>query len=79
MFCGIQASRLGNVGAVVVTSLVWTGLHLQYDWPCLLAIFASGLMLAIARLRTRSVYTTIAMHSTWNLIATLQVWWNLRS
>jgi membrane protease YdiL (CAAX protease family) len=75
MFRGIQASRLGNVGAVVLTSLVWSGIHLQYDWYHLLAVLAAGVLLGIARVRTRSLYTTIAMHSVWNLIATLEVWW----
>jgi membrane protease YdiL (CAAX protease family) len=79
MFCGIQTSRLGNAGAVMVTSLAWAGLHLQYDWRYMFVVFALGLMLGIARLRTGSVYTTIAMHSTGNLIAMLLVWWNLRS
>jgi hypothetical protein len=79
MFRGVQASRLGSSGAIALTSLVWTGMHVQYDWYNLLIVFAGGVLLGVARARMGSVYPTIAMHSVWNLIATLEVWWYVRS
>jgi uncharacterized protein len=78
-FRGIQASPLGAAGAVVLTSLIWTGMHVQYGWPELQTLLVVGVFLGIARAVTGSVRTTIVMHSVWNLIATLEVWWYLRS
>jgi uncharacterized protein len=78
-FRGIQASPLGTAGAVVLTSLIWTGMHVQYGWGELQTLLAVGVFLGIARAVTGSVRTTIVMHSVWNLIATLEVWWHLRS
>ena len=78
-FRGIQASRLGSAGAIVLTGLVWTALHVQYDWYTLGIVLAGGVFLGIARARTGSVLTTMAMHCVWNFIATLEVWWYVRS
>ena len=32
LYRGWSESRLGVVGAIVLSSLAWTSLHLQYDW-----------------------------------------------
>jgi membrane protease YdiL (CAAX protease family) len=73
MFQGIQQSRLGNVGAVFITSLVWSMLHVQYDIYQVLMIFAGGILLGIARARSNSTYLTIALHSLWSVIAMLEM------
>ena len=72
MFSGIRHSRLGGAGAILITSLVWAGIHLQYDAYQMATIFAGGLLLGTARLKTNSVYLTIGMHAIWNILATIE-------
>jgi uncharacterized protein len=73
MFRGIQQSRLGNIGAVLITSFIWSIIHIQYDVYELAVIFLGGILLGIARARSNSTYLTIVMHSTMNLIATSEL------
>lgn len=73
VFRGIQQSRLGNTGAVLIASLLWTIIHTQYDAYQWIIIFAGGILLGIARIRSNSIYVPIAMHSLMNLIATIQM------
>jgi hypothetical protein len=72
LFSGIRHSRLGGAGAILITSLVWAGIHVQYDAYQVSTIFAGGLLLGMARLKTDSVYMTIAMHVIWNIIAMVE-------
>ncbi len=69
MFRGIQASRLGNAGAVVLTSLAWMATHVQYGVFDLAFIFILGIAMGIARARFGSVYLTMAMHAMLNFLA----------
>jgi len=73
LFEGIRHSRLGAGGALILTSLGWAVIHLQYDVYEISAIFILGLVLGAARLKTQSIYTPIAMHAFSNLLATLEV------
>ncbi len=72
-FRGIQQSRLGNVGAVLITSFFWSIIHMQYDLSIIVWIFLLSILLGIARARSNSTYLTIALHALLNLIATIQV------
>ncbi len=72
LFEGIKHSRLGSSGAVILTAAVWSALHIQYDLYGIATVFVGGLLLGIARLKSGSVYLTIAMHSLWSLVATLE-------
>ena len=73
MFQGIQQSRLGDRGAILLTALAFTAVHVQYDAPQLAGVFVSGLLLGAARRTSGSVYTTMAMHALGNLICLIQV------
>jgi membrane protease YdiL (CAAX protease family) len=73
MFEGILRSRLGLVGAIGLSSAGWAILHVQYNWIQIATIFISGIIIGLARYRTRSLYVCIAMHSVWSLIAVAQV------
>jgi membrane protease YdiL (CAAX protease family) len=73
LFQGVAHSRLGPVGAIVLTSIVWSVLHTQYDLYGIAVIFLGGLLLGYARLRSGSVFVPIAMHMVQNLVATLEV------
>ncbi len=72
LFQGIRYSRLGPIGAIGITSLVWAVIHLQYDAYGITTLVAFGLLLGIVRLRTDSIYLLMVMHSFANLVATVE-------
>ena len=72
LFKGLKFSKIGPVGAVLLTSLAWAMFHTQYDLYGITTIFVGGLILGLARLQTNSVYIPLIMHSLWNFIATMQ-------
>lgn len=71
-FEGLRRSRLGEVGAIVLGSLVWASVHLQYEWFYVGQIFVVGLLLGAARAMTGSLVTPIVMHAFFSGIALLQ-------
>ncbi len=73
MFRGIEASGLGNVGAIGITAFTWAAIHTQYDGYLLATIFVLGIFLGLARAVTGSLYLTTAMHMVTNLIATIEI------
>ncbi len=73
IYAGLANSRLGVWGAIVVTSLAWSVIHLQYDAFLIMLIFIAGLVLGYARYKTRSLTICIAMHMLFNLIALIEV------
>ena len=73
MFRGIEASRLGAPGAILITALIWAVIHIQYDAFLMGYIFVLGVVFGAARARHRSVYLTIALHALVNLIATVEI------
>ena len=72
MLEGFRRTKLGAIGAVLLTSIVWAGIHIQYDAYQIGTIFVGGLILGTAKIRTRSVLVTMAMHCLQNLIATIE-------
>jgi membrane protease YdiL (CAAX protease family) len=75
VFAGIQSSRLGGVGAVMITALAWTIAHGQNDPLEFAVILIIGVMLGIARLRTGSILLTMSMHMLVNLISIGEMAW----
>lgn len=73
LFVSLEKSRIGPAGAVVLTTLTWTLLHLGNGLFNLASIFVLGILLGVTKLKTRSLYSTIFMHSLWNLIAVLTI------
>ena len=73
LFKGIENSKMGPVGAIIITSLVWAAMHTQYDVYSMVSIFVGGLLLGFARIKSNSIYTPIAMHIIQNIIATVEV------
>jgi hypothetical protein len=68
LFEGFRYSRLGLAGAILLTSLVWTGLHVGYSLYSLGAIFIFGIVLGYVRYRTGSLWSTVIMHAFYNLV-----------
>ena len=73
LFIGLRQSRLGAVGAVLITAIFWAALHLQYNLAGLIQILILGLVFGIVRLKTQSLWSTLLMHSLWNSAALLAV------
>ena len=59
-------------GAIFLSSLAWTSLHLQYDWFFFGEVFSIGLLLGYLRYRTNSTWLTIVLHGINNTAATIQ-------
>ena len=72
LFQGIRYSRLGSIGAVGFTSLVWAVIHIQYGIYGIATVFALGLLFGIARLKTESIHLVMVMHSLVGLVATVE-------
>jgi membrane protease YdiL (CAAX protease family) len=75
LYRGWSQSFLKAPGAILLSSAVWTVLHLQYDWFFLGEVFSIGLLLGYLRYRTQSIWLTVVLHGFNNLAATLQSLW----
>ena len=73
LFEGLRRTRMGAGGTIVVTTLLWTLMHVaQYDLYFLTLIALIGILLGIARERSGSLYVPLAIHGVNNLLGTLQ-------
>lgn len=72
LFQGIRYSRLGPIGAIGITSLLWAAIHLQYGIYGIATVFALGLLFGLARLKTDSIHLLMVMHSFVGLVATME-------
>ena len=75
LYRGWSESFLRPAGAIVLSSLVWTAMHLQYDWFFFGEIFSMGLLFGYLRYRSGSIWLTVILHGLNNLAATLQTFW----
>jgi membrane protease YdiL (CAAX protease family) len=67
LFAALAPTRIGRVGAVLVTSALWSVAHAgPAPWAIVGGIFIMGLVLGVVLLRFGSLWVTIAMHATWN-------------
>lgn len=67
LFKGIENSRIGPAGAVILSSVGWSALHIQYDLYGIATVFAGGILLGSARFKTNSIYVPILLHAIWSL------------
>ena len=75
LYRGWSESFLRTWGAIALSSLVWTAMHLQYDWFFFCEIFTIGLLLVWLRYRYNSTWLTTFVHGLNNLAATVQTLW----
>jgi membrane protease YdiL (CAAX protease family) len=75
LYRGWSESFLRVPGAIVLSSLVWTGLHLQYDWYFFGEVFCLGLLFGYLRYRSHSTWLTIVLHGLNNFGAVVQGVW----
>ena len=72
LYRGWSASFLRVPGAIILSSLVWTALHLQYDLFFFGEVFSIGLWFGYMRYRSNSLWLTIVLHGLNNLTAVVQ-------
>jgi membrane protease YdiL (CAAX protease family) len=75
LYRGWSASFLRVPGAIVLSSLVWTVVHLQYDFYFLAEVFTIGLWFGYMRYRSSSLWLTIVLHALNNLTAVVLTMW----
>jgi membrane protease YdiL (CAAX protease family) len=75
LYRGWSETALRPIGAILLSSLVWTVLHLQYDWFFLGEVFSIGLWLGYLRYRSNSIWLTVMVHGVNNLAAVVQTIW----
>jgi len=64
---------LGVVGAILITALIWTVIHGQYDWYVRSNIFVIGVLFGIARYKSGSILPPLGMHMLMNALALVEV------
>lgn len=75
LYRGWSASFLGVPGAIILSSLLWTIVHLQYDMYFLAEVFSIGLWFGYMRYRAGSLWLTIVLHALNNLTAVVLTMW----
>ena len=75
LYRGWSESFLRPAGAIVLSSLVWNAMRLQYDWFFFGEIFCIGVLFGYLRYRSNSIWLTVILHGLNNLAATLQTLW----
>lgn len=69
LFRGWRTSRLGVTGTIILTSFLWTILHVQYPSLILIYLFILGIVIGIAREVTGNLWIPIWMHFVNNSLA----------
>jgi len=75
LYRGWSESFLRVPGAIALSSLVWTAMHVQYDLFFLGEVFSIGLVLGYMRYRSQSIWLTTLLHGLNNLAALVQTVW----
>lgn len=70
LFAGLERQSPG--AAILVSTIVWAGIHLQYGLYELSFVVVIGVVLAVARWRTGSTLVPVAMHVALNTLATIE-------
>ena len=73
LYQGIASSRWGSRTAVVVTSIAWASIHLQYDLYGILQVAVIGIYLGEVRRRTGSLTLAMLLHGFANAVSTIEM------
>tara|TARA_Y100001970_G_scaffold81737_1_gene103534 strand:- start:14401 stop:15135 length:735 start_codon:yes stop_codon:yes gene_type:complete len=76
LFEQLKDSFFGIRGSILVSSFLWTSLHLQYEWKILIFLFFFGLFLGYVRWKKDSLMLVIFLHFINNLIAFCMVYFD---
>ena len=74
LFSALRQSWFGKTGAVVITSALWSLIHVaSAPWLFVFGIFIMGLLLGWLLLRFGSLWVTIVVHAAWNAFSSLAI------
>ena len=72
MFRGLAASRVGIAGAILMPSVIWSAMHVQYETFFIVQIFMLGAVFGWLRWKSGSTWLTIVLHAIINFTSLLQ-------
>jgi uncharacterized protein len=75
LYRGWSEGFLRVPGAILLSTLVWTVVHLQYSFYFLVGVLSIGLWLGYMRYRSQSLWLTIVLHALNNLTAVVLTMW----
>jgi len=78
LFRGWARTRALAWPAIILISLVFSALHVQYDWTGITQVFVIGLFLGWMRYRSGSTLLTFLLHALFNAEGTLETVLQLR-
>jgi membrane protease YdiL (CAAX protease family) len=77
LFAALAQSRAGFSGATLITSGLWSLLHISEPWLAIGIIFMMGLALGALLVRFGSLWVTIICHGAWNGLYSLAIFGSL--
>ena len=78
LYSQLQQSILKDWGAVIVSSLVWTIIHFQYEAGILFVLFLFGLLLGYFRIKYNSLLIPIVLHAVNNLLSFIMITFDIQ-
>jgi membrane protease YdiL (CAAX protease family) len=75
---GLARTRLGGLGAVAVSSVLFGIIHTQYDLFDMSAVLALGTVLGLSRLYSGSTWLPVALHTAHNFVSMALTTWYLQ-
>lgn len=69
----IELSRFGSKGALIITTLVFTIVHLQYSWQVLLLLLPGSLLLGLIRFKTGNLSYCVVAHILMNSVSMISL------
>ncbi len=75
---GLRRTRLGGLGAVAVSSVLFGIIHTQYDLFDMSAVLALGTILGLSRLYSGSTWLPIGLHAAHNFVSMALTTWYLQ-
>ena len=73
LYKGIAASRAGPITAILLSTVLFAIMHIQYDWYGVLLVAGMGLYLAVVRFGSGSLLLTMLLHGIANVVATAEM------
>lgn len=68
----LRKTSVGTIGAILITAVVWSCFHFRYEAGGLILIAVDGVIFALSRIHTGSLWVPIAMHILGNNVSIFQ-------
>lgn len=78
VYRGWSTTFLGPFGAIILCSVIFAIIHVQYEMIYVGGIFVIGLVLGYLRYRSGSTWMTVIIHGVYNFLASMQALWFIR-